>query len=300
MGTQKPNWFMILAFILYYPKFLTLLVNVSDIILTVVRTLIVTLGVPVVLVLVMQVEQPRISHGIQMFDADLYLSGLAATVLVVLNTILEFLVVYVEDKENYHEPRKRVFSLWTLWEGIRYRVGLDDPRDRSPAAQYEGVLTIVTYAILFLALMGSMKEEMQDYKGEQWTRALGDILTQSDLPSMMTWISSLIFAFTLVYAVQALSRYVAVHTTAIIKEMGNKASSIQSKRIEEEQRKVKDYFDPETGDPRVKRISPTHFRAVCPDCNSFDNSHYTSLQLAQAGLRSHSPYCKHDKNATEA
>lgn len=279
------------AFILYYPKFLTLLVNLSDIVLTIVRTLIVTFGVPVVLVLVMQVEQPRIAHGIEMFDDNKWLAGLAATVLVVLNTILEFLVVYIEDKESYHHPRKRVFSLLVLYEGIMYWLGQREPRDRSPAVQYEWVLSIVTYSILFLALMGSMKEEMKEYDGEQWGSALGDIITKSDLSSIMTWVSSLIFAFTLVYAVQALSRYVAVHTTSLIKEMHNKASNVQTRRQEDAQRRITEYYDPETGDANVKRTSPTNYQATCPDCDNFSNP-YTSLQTAQSGLRSHKPYCK--------
>lgn len=208
----------------FYPKMLEFILSIGETLLTFSQTLIVSLGVPVVLVLLLLVEHQRVVHGISLFEAEAHLASFAAGALVLLNLVLEFQVHHVEHKAGYSEKRAAAWSLRIWWQNVRYKLGVGEAwqeRQLSPAQRYRNLLNLVTFSILALALAGSMRSVIDQTAGT-WYQALGDIITQSDLSSAMTWLGGLLFAAAAVLSAQGLSRYVAIRCVEIIAAMNTR------------------------------------------------------------------------------
>jgi hypothetical protein len=212
---------------LFYPRLLQMIVSIGETLLTLAQTLIVSLGVPVVLFLLLVVEHQRVVHGIALFEKDTGLAAFAAGALVLLNLVLEFQIHHIEHKAGYTEERGLKWSLIILGQKLRYASGwgYDIKKGEvwreqllSPAQRYKGLLRLVTFSILALALVGSMREIISSQTGT-WYAALGSILTTSSLIDMMTWLGGLLFAAAAVLAAQGLSRYVAIRCVEILAGM---------------------------------------------------------------------------------
>lgn len=204
-----------------YILLLELINGAGNILLTLSQTLIVSLGIPIVLVLLLIVEQQRVVHGIELFEPDSALASFAATSLVLLNLVIEFQIHFIEQQAKYEERRDKRFSLRLWVQNVAYTVGLGkqwQPRELSPASRYRQLLRIVTFSILSLALAGSMRTIILSTNGT-WFQALRYILTESNLSLITTWIGGLLFAIAAVTAAQSLSRYVAIRCVEILKEM---------------------------------------------------------------------------------
>jgi len=273
-----------------YPTFLSALVNLADVILTLIRTIMVTMGIPISLSFILYVESDRIRHGIELFEANSEMARLAAWVLVILNVVLELLIVYEEDKYGYQHPAKYRTSLRTFWGRVSYLLGVKREEKQSPAHVYMSTLKIVTYSILLLALLGSMREQMEATQGA-WHVALVKILTESSLKDFVVWIGGTIFAFTLVVSAQSLSNYVATHTTKIV----IKPIEVQPPtHIEERQLPIMVETEEDT---RIVSLGEDLFLASCSDC-SWSRT-YTDDTQAKRGLVGHSVYCAKTLKAEE-
>lgn len=211
---------LIAAFNKHYPRLLKFLNGIGEVILTLSQTLIVSVGVPVVLLLLMVVEQQRVTHGIGLFEVDPALAGFAATALVLLNLTLEFTIEHIEHKAGYTPPPDARFSLRTWWQSMAYMLGAGawEPQALSPAQRYRKLLRLVTFSILALALAGSMRTVISSINGA-WYVALGRIVGESSLSEIATWIGGLLFAAAAVLSAQGLSRYVAIRCVEILAGM---------------------------------------------------------------------------------
>lgn len=210
----------------FYPRLLQTIISAGETLLTFSQTIIVSLGVPVVLVLLLIVEVTRVMHGITLFEADASLALFAATALVVLNLTLEITTHHIEHKAGYQEARARKWSLRIWLQNAAYTLGLGEnwtAQEHSPAQRYKTLLSLVTFTILALALAGSMKTVIQATPGT-WYEAIVAIATQSDLLTMLTWAGGLLFAAAAVFAAQGLSRYVAIRTVEIVAQMEARAA----------------------------------------------------------------------------
>jgi hypothetical protein len=204
-------------FMRWYPKLLETIANAGNILITISQSLIVNIGVPLVLILLLIVEQQRVYHGIELFEVNQGLAAFAATSLVVLNLVLEVIAYHVEYTKGYEAERDKRWSLRIAFRNFLYRIGWGDDwrvQQLSPAQWAHSLLRIVTFTILALALAGSMKVVIQQQSGA-WYSALWAILTQSNLLDMMTWLGGLLFAAAAVFSAQGLSRYVAIRTVEI-------------------------------------------------------------------------------------
>lgn len=213
---------MVESFNKFYPKFLESLVRIAEIMLTGAQTVIVSFGVPAVLVLLLVVEHQRVLHGIQLFELDYALASFAAAALVLANLTLEFTIHYVETKAGYNEQRGARWSLRIWARNAAYTLGIGgrwQEKQLSPAQRYRGLLRLVTMSILILALAGSMRGVIESTTGA-WHEALIAVLTRSSLAEMSTWLSGLLFAAAAVLTAQGLSRYVALRTAEIVAGMG--------------------------------------------------------------------------------
>lgn len=216
-------------FNVFYPKFLRFIVGLGETMLTLSQTVLTALGVPVVLVLLLIVEHQRVVHGIELFETDSSLAGFAALALVLLNLVLEFLTHYIEHQHGYTPDRENRWSFRIWRQNAGYTIGFGEKwtaRPLSPAARYKRLLSLVTFSILALALVGSMKSVIEDYT-VAWHLAIAEIIEQSDLLTIMTWAGGLLFAAAAVLSAQGLSRYVALRCVEILAAMHD-AESVQS------------------------------------------------------------------------
>ncbi len=204
-----------------YPRFLQALVGTGDVLMTLTQTVIVAFGVPVVLTLLLIVEQQRVIHGIALFESDHALADFAAWALVLLNLTLEFTVEYIESRAGYEPAANTRFSLRLWAANIAYLFGVGAQWSRqslSPAARYKSVLRLVTGSILLLALAGSMRTAIEGTTGT-WHQAVLEIITQSSLLEILVWIGGMGFALAAVLSARALSRYVAARCNEIVSAM---------------------------------------------------------------------------------
>lgn len=208
----------------FWPKLLAAIVAAGALLITLVQTLIVNLGVPVVLVFLLVVEQQRVLHGIMLFEASYHLAAFGAWALVILNLTLEFTVHHVEHKAGYEAERARRWSLRIWAANMGYRLGLGQEWqavDLSPAERYRRLLRLVTFTILALALAGSMRIVIEDQPGA-WYEALLAIVTDSSLAEITVWAGGLLFAAAAVLSAQGLSRYIAIRVVEILGQMAQR------------------------------------------------------------------------------
>ncbi len=211
----------------HYPRVLDALLGVGDVVLTFAKTVILAAGIPAALVGLLIVEHHRIVQGILLFDANTTFAGIAGGVLVAVNLILEFQGHHIEHEAGWKQDAARRWSLRLWLDDLKYTLGYGEDwkaRELSPAARYHSLLKLVTFTILALALVGSMRDVIQTVPG-RWFDALVSIVTESDLLRMGTWLSGLLFALAAVLTAQGLSRYVAIRCVEIIASMKDHATA---------------------------------------------------------------------------
>lgn len=208
------------------PGVVKLINDIGDTVLTVARALIV-FGVPVILAFVLVVEVQRVMHGVEMFEVDAGLAALGAWVLVLSNLALELIVYYVNERAGYRPERRRRRSLVLMWRRFKYFAGLQSdwqPVEHSPAHRWESLTGLLTWAILALALLGSMKGVMAQLDGMTWYEGLLSIVRDSNLVLMTTWAGGLLFALVVVKVAQALTAYVAQRAAEFAVELETRAA----------------------------------------------------------------------------
>jgi len=205
----------------FFPRLLDAMLSAGDTLIAFVKTIILSAGIPFILLGLLIVEHHRVVQGIGLFDTDSTFAGIAAAVLVGANLVLEFLIHFTEHRAGYVPDVSRQWSLRLWWQHARYTLGIGDtwtPRQLSPAHRFYSLLRLVTFTILALALAGSMRDVIGSTPGA-WHTALISIVTESDLLRMSTWLSGLLFAAAAVLTAQGLSRYVSVQTVEIVANM---------------------------------------------------------------------------------
>ncbi|MEP7284324.1 MAG: hypothetical protein ABI947_00990 [Chloroflexota bacterium] len=209
----------------FYPKFLQTLLGVGDVLITATQTVLIAFGVPLLLLMLLIVEQQRVYHGVMLFEVAQALAGFSAIVLVVANLVFELLISWKEHKAGWQEPPSYEFS-FRLWaRRLAYMFGNRDswqPTPKSPALRFKVVLRIITFTILVLALAGSMRNVIEGVQGD-WYAAIIKVLTHSTLLEIVTWAGGLLFAVAAVLSAQALSQYVAQKVIEVVAAMQSSA-----------------------------------------------------------------------------
>ena len=262
-------------FTLMFPIFVDLLVKINDILLIIFRTLMVTGGVPVVIGAIMYVETPRVAHGIELFEADAQFAFTSAFILILVNKLMEVLIVYELSKSPDWIPDTRYVISIRVILGRFWRF-LFGKQERSPASRYEAVSSLVTFAILSLAISGSMREAMSTYSDVVWYQGIWMIITRSNLLQLLTWIGGGLFAYTLVMADQSLAHYIAVYVTERLAEFRDDATQIEENIIS---------VATGTEDPRITKTQEGEF-IVISDIDGWSKQ-YSNYSTALSGLKSH-------------
>jgi len=274
-----------------YAGFLQFLHGIGDVLMTLTQTIFVAFGVPVILALLLFVEQQRVKHGVEMFEVDKGLASFAAWALVLANLVLEFQVHHIEQREGYHEEQKRRFSLRVWWRDASYWLGLGEyweERLHSPAKRYQQLLHLVTFTILALALAGSMQTIMEQ-TGGAWHKAIVSIALDSNLQDMSVWVGGLLFAAAAVLTAQGLSRYVAIRTSEVIAAMEAKANVTEQPAplppIETViTANVTEQIAPAPDEPKT-------YTAKCPACGVVLGTDYDSETNANRAIAAHRRSC---------
>jgi hypothetical protein len=204
-----------------YATFLDLLLHAGNLLQALTRTLIIAVGIPLVLVFLLVVEQQRIVDGLMLFDAREALAHFGAWALVLVNLGLEFVAHHEDERHGYKALSGNAFSLRIVWHRTKYVLGFGKDwaaREKAPSHWAKRLLKLVTVGVMVLALSGSMRDELASHGGD-WNTALDDILHHSTLLEMATWASGLLFAFIAVTSAQGLARYIATRTSEIIAEL---------------------------------------------------------------------------------
>lgn len=228
----------------YYPQFLRSLVGLSQVLITTSQTVIVSFGVPLVLVLLLIVEHSRVMHGIMLFEASAALASFAAWSIVILNTVLEFVIHHIDHQAGYKHQRANRASLRLKMQQFAYWLGVGShwrAQELPPSERYRRLLRLVTFSILALALAGSMQGAIEEMSRPAaaaapgitagttlpWYDALWSIAADSTLSQMTTWLGGLLFALAAVAGAQNLTAYLAQRTAEILADMDKRSAAPQ-------------------------------------------------------------------------
>lgn len=212
----------------FYPRLLAFIGAAGDTLITTAQQILASFGAPFALVMLLIVEHHRVYEGIVLFDPNPTFASFAALALVLLNLILELLIHHVEYNAGYSEPTRAAASIRLWWSDMAYKLGLSSnwtPRALSPAQRYKAYLRLVTFTILALALVGSMRVVIAEYDTLAWHEAIAQIITGSSLLLLLTWLGGLLFAAAAVLSAQALTRYVAIRTVDIRAQMSARSAA---------------------------------------------------------------------------
>lgn len=271
--------------------------NLSGAIMLTGQTLISAFFVIVILVLVLIVEIQRVAHGILLFEQSENLAYLGAFVLVMMLLTLEFVVHYVEAKNDYHEELQTENSFRVWWESVAYFWGWRKdwkPRHKSPAQSIKSYSRLLTSTILALAVAGSMSGAISQVDGN-WISGLEQIALQSTLAEIIQWTGGLLFALALVIGTQRLTAYVAQRASETLLEASsnvsidkyvdttiNMKSSINHQELDDTQPLiVTNVYD----DADLLQQEENH-AISCPHCE-WSNDGYSSERYANQALKMH-------------
>ena len=266
--------------------------NLSGAIMLTGQTLISAFFVIVILVLVLIVEIQRVAHGILLFEQSENLAYLGAFVLVMMLLTLEFVVHYVEAKNDYHEELQTENSFRVWWESVAYFWGWRDdwtPRHKSPAQSIKSYSRLLTSTILALAVAGSMSGAISQVDGN-WINGLQQIALQSTLAEIIQWTGGLLFALALVIGTQRLTAYVAQRASETLLEASSSVAPETSLQIVEPQDLQKPDPVIHIVEPELPLLDAEHpeytVNCVCGWTKTYDNA-----DSSQRGLNAHQQKC---------
>lgn len=217
----------------FYPAFLAAIVSLGDVLVTFAKTVFASVGMPAILVLLLIVEYHRVKAGIALFEGSI--AGMASVSVVLANLTLEFAIHHTELSAGYTRKSKTRFSLRTFAGDIAYMLGLSkewQERELSPAWRFIAISRTLTFAILVLALLGSMFGTISEYDGVVWYVAIEGILTRSDLSELTIWLGGLLFTYVTVRLAQVVSAHLAFRAAETLHTMTTKADARTAAEIE--------------------------------------------------------------------
>lgn len=207
------------------------IVWLSNALLLLAQTMIVSFGTPLALALFAVVEHRRVSAGIELFEVDVASANFAAAAVVIVNLAMEFQIHarYVSDARRKSEDIREALadykpSLRLRVEGVLYWLGIGKgwkPKEMPQSWRYEKLARLVTTVIIVLAVAGSMKGALLKVsvddagKPVPWTIGVQNVIAQSTLIEMLTWAGGFALAVLLVSATRGMTRYIAERVAAI-------------------------------------------------------------------------------------
>jgi hypothetical protein len=123
------------------------------------------------------------------------------------------------------------WSIRLFKQNLAYRLGIGSEWEEKTVNPANGFIKgqfWITFTIIVLALSGSMKDEIVLQSEVAWHVGLVNIMS-SDLQTIMTWVSGLLFTITAVFSAQLVTRYIAVQALEAEKDMHKISKRISDK-----------------------------------------------------------------------
>lgn len=268
--------------------------NISGGLMLLGQTIISAFFVLIILGLVLYVEIERVGHGIALFEQSEKLAYMGAFVLVMMLMTLEFVIHYVEAKNNYHQPRKERFSFELVKRWWSYIDGSSTDwkaQYKSPAHDIRNYAKLLTRTILALALGGSMSSTITAIDGN-WMQGIKTIVLDSSLIELIEWAGGLLFALALVIGAQRLTSYVAQRASETL--AGDKPHKQAIKHDESTQKHdiAIVTVEPESEFMPFMPVKPVEEHSIdCPDCGK-EFTGYKTEGGAKKALQAHKRFCE--------
>jgi hypothetical protein len=252
------------SFNLVYPKIISAITELSNVIFTLLRNLITTIFIPVILVLVVAVEIPRVQSGIALFDNNPTHSNFSAIVIVLSFIVYQTLDHFVKEREGY--IRKPIWNLKVFALNLLYRIGVGEKRYVPQSSKYSFVSGLLKWGIIIISFIGTMQPQIVATGEEVWYTAIVKVFLNSNLETFTGWIVGLIFTFMLVYASGTLAYHIAATASEALKEI-----QIRGKIIENNIRRHT-MLTPEQFGRMIRSRKIRHFKYLDDDKFSYDET----------------------------
>lgn len=213
------------SFNLVYPKVINAITEFSNIIFTLLRNLITTVFIPVILVLVVAVEIPRVRSGIALFDPDLTHSNFSAIVIVLSFIVFQTLDHYIKEREGF--VRKPLWNLKVFAMNFLYRLGFGEKRYVPQSTKYSFVSSLLKWGIILISFIGTMQPQIVATGDQVWYTAIVEVFANSNLETFTGWVVGLIFTFMLVYASGTLAYHIAATASEALIEIKQRSKNIE-------------------------------------------------------------------------
>ncbi|MBZ0291404.1 MAG: hypothetical protein K8L99_02445 [Anaerolineae bacterium] len=211
-----------------YDEILNGVLVLGDAILALIQTLIIAFGALVGLIVLGIVEHNGIQTGLDWFLEDSNMAWFAALAMIIFNMIVEFMIVHIEDVNDFHMESQTKWSLRLMVGNLGYRIGLGEnwePLASSPAHRFYTWRALTTVAIFILALAGRMQQNIEKVSMIQGNAGvevavpvmdgLHQLVTQSTLADIFTWAGGMVFTMVALFGMQGLTNYIAVRVVHI-------------------------------------------------------------------------------------
>lgn len=241
-------------FDLSYIQVLDGIASVGNAVLMFIQTLFVAFGLPVVLLCVLVAEFLAVKTGLG-FDPGQ--STIGAFALVMLNVLLEFQSVHIENKRN-HSAEVYAFSLRSLASGAwsaaglgqlvvgKVKIGVPYKKIKvSPAQRFRNLQTVVTLIIIGLSIFGRLEVLLAkvilgaDSAAIPFMDGIKALEFQSTLLDLGHILGAALFTFGSVRGAQVVSNYIAIKVNEALADMRKRKIELKKAATRERNKAVK-------------------------------------------------------------
>lgn len=207
MDNAKTTWYI--WFQQLYPKFIKFIEQFSSIVFSILNTILNTFFILFIFGLVVLVEIPRVEMGIKLIDDNSYHATQAAIATVFSFLTLYSLTFYVRKLYDEEITTKYKFSLRVVLNYLKYLLGFSELEALPKSVYITSAATISKWTIIVLSVVGTMQQQIRQTGDLKWYEGLINVLLDSNLELMSTWILGLLFAYFLTTVSSALAYHIA-------------------------------------------------------------------------------------------
>jgi len=215
----------------YYSDFLKGMHTFTSVVLTFFFNVFVSIGVPVLGLVLGYLEYERLRYGVAIFEVHPALASFGAFGLVMLAATIEFLRVNYSASEGHDITKKnqKRLSLITLLTGVLRFLGVikvftviarlfgyyieDEDEYQSRLDKLTAFQGLIMVAYLLLAWAGSIFDYIlqnpETYNNVAWHEAFISLFVDGDLETVLTWSSSLAFALVAYVGLIKITEFIA-------------------------------------------------------------------------------------------
>lgn len=217
-------------FALFVPQAIKSLRELSNLVFVFLYTVLTTLFVPIVLLLIIVVEIPRIELGILLFDPSQDHARLAA-ILVIMAFLVTSTIVFLVEKQYGEVKKSEKWSLRVFIRNITYRAGLRPVEEKGFSKLFRGAAFFSKITTLVLSIMGTMQPQIVAQGDLPWWQGIQNVLLNSNAQEFAVWISSAVFTYFLILNTSVITYFVAWNAINYMDTLEGRATEINKKNF---------------------------------------------------------------------